>query len=131
MANVDLSQFRNLFIQTSQEYLQKLEDGLKILLRNPSDTSGIETMYISSHSLKSQSLLMGYTSLGNAAFSLEKLFRIIKEHDTLLTSEMISAVSLMLQAMRQSLSGIVNGKKETDVSKETAQINHLAEGAGA
>jgi len=128
MANVDLGQFRNLFIQTSLEYLQKLEDSMKILAKNPSDPVSIETMYISSHSLKSQSLLMGYTSLGNTAFSLEKLFRFAKEHVTPLPSQAITAVQLSLQAMRSTLNGIIKGDKEADLSEEAKRINLILEG---
>lgn len=127
MADVDLAQFRNLFIQTSKEYLDKLEKGVSILQQNPEENNMISDLYISSHSLKSQCLLMGYHSLGETAFSLEKLFRHAKEAGVVLSSETLMTISTSVKAMQDSLQGITKGDMEEDLSSYCLRLNLILE----
>ena len=127
MADVNLAQFRNLFIQTSLDYLQKIDEGVRDLQKNPSDVSSMNLMFISAHSLKSQSLLMGYTSLGGTAFSLEKLFRYTSEHKIPLPTSALTAVQLATQAMQEALRRIMRGEAEIDLSAHTRRITLILE----
>src|SRR5436190_22354225 len=99
MASVDLSQFRALYTQTAYEYIKKLEDSLQLLRQEPSDKESMNDMYISAHSLKSQSLLMGYTSLADTALALEKTFRALKEGIEPASEEVLTGVTTVVHSM--------------------------------
>lgn len=125
MGDIDLSQFRALYNQTALEYLKKLEDDLKTLSNNSQDKKSLEEMHIAAHSLKSQSLIMGYTTLAEAAFSLEKTFRHFIESGIALSQELIHSIATLTTAMRQSLTQIVEGKPELDIKTQVAEFKRI------
>lgn len=128
MTNIDLSQFKLLFNQTSLEYLKKMEEGILKLKENPSDFACIKDMYIFSHSLKSQSLLMGYASLGDTAFTLEKLFRNAKENSTVLAPDILLEIQETIHAVKLCLIEITRGNGEVDLTEKVSSFTkHLEE----
>ena len=60
----DLSFFKDLYIQTANEYLANLQNGIRQLPSNPKNNELINQIYIDVHSLKSQSIAMGYKNTG-------------------------------------------------------------------
>ena len=80
MSDVNLSEFKTLYLSTAKEYLQAIRNGLEVLRTDPSNTEEIEIVHRSAHSLKSQSLVMGYETTGKLAHAIEVIFRNL--HDT-------------------------------------------------
>lgn len=72
MADINLSDYKNLFLQTSRECLSKIEASLDILANDLSNREALDNLHISSHSLKSQSQVMGYTQIATSCLNLEK-----------------------------------------------------------
>ena len=67
MSTVDLSKFKTLYNQTALEYVKKLEDTVTLLRTDAANKNAMNEIYIAAHSLKSQSLMMGYLSLAQAS----------------------------------------------------------------
>lgn len=59
----DLSSFNTLYIQTAKENVQNLKSGL--------ENGDLELAHRSAHTLKSKSILMGYSEIGNLAKIIE------------------------------------------------------------
>lgn len=75
MAAVDISDYKGLYIETAREYLEALKKSLVVLERNQNDHDALNQMFISSHSLKSQSQVMNYTKIVSLSESIESLTR--------------------------------------------------------
>jgi len=117
MPEVDLNQFKSLYNQTALEYLHKIEEGLNSIKQNPSDRNSINSVHIAAHSLKSQSFLMGYSSVGNASMVLEKTFRVLNDSTGPVSSEILRAVEIVVHAVHAAISNIIDGHPEGDLTK--------------
>lgn len=130
MANVDLSQFRQLYNQTALEYVKKLEENLAVLREDPANKESMNEMFISSHSLKSQSLLMGHTSLAEASLALEASFRALRDGIEPLSPEVINAVTTVVHAIKASLANIAQTGKEIDLYPAIIQYGKVIKSKG-
>ena len=79
MSTVDLSKFKTLYNQTALEYVKKLEDTVTLLRTDAANKNAMNEIYIAAHSLKSQSLMMGYLSLAQASLLIERFFHALRE----------------------------------------------------
>ena len=117
MPDVDLTQFKTLYNQTALDYLHKIEEGIHSIKQNPSDKNSINAVHIAAHSLKSQSYLMGYSSVGNASMVLEKTFRVLNDSTGPVSNEIIQAVEIVVHAVHAAISNITDGHPEGVLSK--------------
>lgn len=72
MAKTNLSDYKNLYLQTAKEYLDKMSVSLNRLSNDVSDKKALNNLHISSHSLKSQSQVMGFTDIASVSAMIEK-----------------------------------------------------------
>jgi len=75
MAQTDLSDYKNLYLQTAKEYISNLFSSYSKLSANLQDNEAIKTMHIASHSLKSQSQVMGFMDITVLSGAIEKRSR--------------------------------------------------------
>ena len=75
MVKVDLSGYKNLYLQTAKEYLNKLSVSLDELSRDVSNKEALNNLHIASHSLKSQSQVMGFIDITVLSGAIEKKSR--------------------------------------------------------
>lgn len=73
MAQTNLPDYKNLYLQTAKEYVDKLSASLDNLLNNVSDKDTLNNLHIASHSLRSQSQVMGFTNIANICLKIEKI----------------------------------------------------------
>ncbi len=125
MADIDLSQFRKLYIDTALEYLQKLEDNAALLLKNADNTDAYNEIFIASHSLKSQSLIMGYSSLGASAFALEQTYRSLKDGNVHISRPVLDATITLIEGIKASLQQILNGRPEVNLSEKLTAFHSV------
>ncbi|HLD01679.1 MAG TPA: Hpt domain-containing protein [Patescibacteria group bacterium] len=116
--NNDLTQFSDLYIQTAQDYIALMKKNIDLFLENSTKTSAVEQLFIASHSLKSQSAVMGYTTTSEASKLLEHLFRAVKENQLTLTKEMIAQAVLLIKKLEESIKMIAQTKKELDLTTD-------------
>ena len=72
-------QIKKLFFESAEKYLQEINDNLLSLEATPETKELVETIFRNFHSLKSESLAMGYAKLSDLCHKLEDLFAILKE----------------------------------------------------
>lgn len=125
MVDIDVSQFRKLYLTTALEYAQKIEDQLKMLaVQQSADT--VNEIFIAAHSLKSQSLIMGYTSLADASLSLEKTYRRYKDTATEVSKAVLEGSMTLLAAIRFSLKKIESSESEANIADATGTFKQIA-----
>lgn len=120
--NNDFSEYKNLFLQTAQDYIGQIETALQTLKQNSSDSQAIETIHIAAHSLKSQNLAMGFTSSGNVFLKIEKLFEQLENEKTSIPENLQRDLQLWIQALQGSLESIKQSGKEKNLSNLETEI---------
>lgn len=89
----DLPAFKDLYLKTSRENIQVLKTSLKELFLQSGNTTAIDEIHRNAHTLKSKSLLMGYTDIAALAKSIEDTFYEIKNGKTTVSQELLANLS--------------------------------------
>lgn len=126
MNNDDIIAYKDLFIQTANDYVHQLHDALHQLAVNPTDQKAIESIHIAAHSLKSQNLAMGFESNGKLFLGIEMLFDNIKNMHKTVSSELQQALSQWIDAYTSSLEEINNTNKEKDLSALQSEVTKFS-----
>jgi chemotaxis protein histidine kinase CheA len=105
---VDLQKYRALFFQEADHFHAQMHEGL--------DKKDISTLHRLSHSMKSRSLIMGYTQLGHMGKALELYFRDIDEGKKLLPTDLNGIIEPVMDHIKMSLEDIKVGKPEHDLT---------------
>ncbi|QQS44556.1 Hpt domain-containing protein [Candidatus Roizmanbacteria bacterium] len=123
---IDLHEYKKLYLQTSQELLSTIKNGLIAMNTNPGDKNVLAEVHRAAHSFKSQSLVMGYAQLGLCGRVLEALFLGMKEGSIDPNAELSGIVNETLEAMDTSLANVRNGQGELDLSSHISKIENQA-----
>lgn len=120
MANIDLSSYKELYIKTAHEYLEAMHASMVLIIADLKNESAIETIYRSAHSLKSQSLIMGYRNTASLNEFLELTFRNIKEGKITFTEKVLEEIKTALNKVEQSVQAIETLDKELTLQEQVA-----------
>lgn len=115
MADIDLSAFKELYFKTANEYVTSLEESYKRLSTSHADAEAANQAFISSHSLKSQSHVMGHEQVSALAALLEKVFRGIKEGTLTYTDTNGVVIGQAVTALRTSIAALEQGGAEPNL----------------
>ncbi len=118
----DLSQYHELYLQTSRDLINNMRAQLKVLQENVSDTVAIDEFHRAAHSLKSQSLVMGYAQLGTVNRYLEAFFLQIKEKELQLNEQYLQMVNTIIAHIEHALNDIDKSEHEPDLSDDIRKL---------
>jgi two-component system, chemotaxis family, sensor kinase CheA len=127
----DLSQYRDLYIATSKEYLRTLNASLLVLEKDQHHTKAIEDIFRCAHSLKSQSAAMGYTQTALLCHTVEDIFYAVRAGTRALTGALTDKLFTCLDALEGAIAAIESGVAEPDLSREVASLTTLADSVPA
>lgn len=122
----DLSQYRELYLQTSKEYIQSLNAALLKLEKNATDATAIDDIFRSAHSLKSQSAAMDYQTTGYLCHVIEDVFYEVKKGRLTLTPEIADKLFAALDALGSSIAQIEKEQHEVDLSTMAEELKKLS-----
>lgn len=122
--NDDLIKFKPLYFETAKEYAETLRDNLAHLASS-GEKEAVEKIFIAAHSLKSQSLMMGYQKVGHASQLIEKAFRNIK--DGIIQKEQINSnlIANTIDKISKWLDAVDAAGLEPDLDEEIAQLEKM------
>lgn len=123
----DLIQYKDLYIQTAKNLLNEIKVDINSLEINNSDIKIVDKLHRNFHSLKSQSLVMGFNSLGIVNKHLEHVFLTFKEKKLSINKELIATIYKIVQNMERSLTHIEESNQELDLSADIAALELLVE----
>lgn len=112
----NFAEYKDLYVQTSKEYLQELNTGLLKLEKDPKEIAAIEDIFRSAHSLKSQSAAMGYDSTAFLCHTIEDVFYEIKEGRLEIKPELADKLFEAFDGLTESISLIEKENKEIDLN---------------
>ena len=125
MADSTLSQYTDLYLQTSKEYLQALNHALLTLEKEPSNQTAIEEIFRNAHTLKSQSAAMGFEQTGFLCHAVEDVFFEIKQGSLQVTPELADELFSAFDGLTQSIARIEAEGTETDLSSLAEKLKQL------
>lgn len=117
MTDVNLSDYKNLYLQTARKYIADLQASLTALETDTTKKEAIETVYISAHSLKSQSQIMTYVKTGALSGTIEALFRTVHEGTKQLNTDMLGKSKEAVAQIAASVDSIEKENKELDLTQ--------------
>ena len=125
MSNFDFSSFKGLYLKTAREYVDKLKKNAEILLNQPDNINAINTIYISSHSLGSQSTLINYKNMESVCAVIEDIFLKIKEGSLKISEDLLTALKDSLTGLTKCVDSIDKENKEIDLSSIKEELQKL------
>lgn len=99
----DLSNYKTLYTQTAKEYVNSLLAGCDKLVSDSKNKEAISQIHISSHSLKSQSQVMGFTDIANICLNIEKMSDDALKGIVQLNNENISEIKKSVEKLNEIL----------------------------
>ncbi|HSX29283.1 MAG TPA: chemotaxis protein CheA [Candidatus Saccharimonadales bacterium] len=120
-----LSQYKDLFVQTSKEYLGALDAALLKLEKTPEDKEVIAEIFRNAHSLKGQSAAMGYEKTGYLCHAVEDVFFEIKEGHMKATPELADLLFKAFDQLSNSVAHIEADGTEIDLSADVEALKKL------
>lgn len=115
MGIVDISDYKDIYLETAKEYIDSLSKSCISLAKNPSDKDALNQLHISSHSLRSQSQAMSYNNMSNITGLIEKIARAVLEGKYRLNTSIISNLKEATTEINILLLAIEKNNKEKDV----------------
>lgn len=122
MQPVDIQKYKQLYLQTAEQYLQQYTSGLQAVQQNSADKNAISQMFIAIHSIKSQSLVMGYTEFGNFCKEVEAQLRPIKEGTVQLNPQVLNYLQAVGQKINTELRAVQTTGKDLGQTAPTSMI---------
>ncbi len=115
---IDLSQFREVFLQESAEHIESMEAGLLQLRSTPNDVELLNAIFRSAHSIKGGAGSFGLTNLVRFTHALENLLDRMRSMEIPATDY---AIGLLLQSV-DVLRAILAAGEHGDVPPETPAL---------
>ena len=113
---VDLSEYKQLYLKTATEYLHDLQSNLTLYIADQTNAGALEILHRSAHSLKSQSLVMGYMGTGLLSKELEYIYRAIKDKKLTMSDQLSAALAEAQQKLYDSIESIKTNDKEIELA---------------
>src|SRR6202453_5065665 len=97
---IDLSQFRQTFLQESAEHVESMEAGLLALRSAPDDVEILNAIFRSAHSIKGGAGSFGLTHLVRFTHGLENLLDRLRSLEMQATEEVIAVLLRSVDVLR-------------------------------
>ena len=126
MTPADRIKYKDLYIRTAREYLDKLSTRVSLLLQNNYGDENIRAIFISAHSLCSQSAVIGYENISKYASIIEKSFGKKEEADMFISDKTrLQTIQTGIEKLRESVDEIERSGEEMDLSREIEELEGI------
>lgn len=124
---IDDDHLRNLFRQESDEYLQRLDDGLLQLEAAPAGDALVEVLFRDAHSLKGAAHMLGLESVELLAHSLEDMLNSARNDPAVRCQEYVREMLRQLSDIREAVSEALTSSSTAPPA--VTERKHFEEGA--
>lgn len=121
--STDLAQYHELYLHTSKDLITTMKNALQRLKKNTEETQTINDFHRAAHSLKSQSLVMGYKQIGTVNRQLEAFFVLLKQGGLTLNKEYLNMLTDIVAHIEHALSDIDTSEHEPDLTIDIETLN--------
>lgn len=125
MDNDNFGKYRALYVRTAHELIEKLKNNLKSV--NPTDRELLETIHRDAHSLKGQSLFMGYQHIGQLSRMIEYILRDIIGHKLTFSSQLLNAIIDSVVILDKAIQEATSNKSDEELAREIVKLSNLTD----
>lgn len=118
-------QIKKLFFESAEKYLQEINDILLSLEATPGTKELVETIFRNFHSLKSESLAMGYAKISDLCHKLEDLFAILKEGKQTLNEKGFSELFKIVDFINEDMDVLKKGETEQETESIKQKVDQV------
>jgi len=119
----DFSQLIGVFTAETKDHLEKLNQGIILLEKNPDNLDIIQDLFREAHSLKGAAATMGYLEIKDISHRIEDIFSAIRDRRLRFNPAIADKIFLGLDAIREFLEGIISGHEvKKDISALLEEI---------
>ena len=115
MVDIDERKILEAFLEEVKELLETLNQRLLDLENSPEDSDVINEIFRLTHSIKSESALVGYKKISTLAHKIEDIFERVRRNVLLVNTEIMDALFAAFDRIMKCLSAVENGENEEDV----------------
>ena len=116
MQNVNLEEFKDLYIKTAVEYVNILKVKLEEY-KTEGDKHLLQALFMASHSLKGQSYAMNYNNIGKVSREIELFFQDSQNLKRIPQSDELDAIGKLVEYLKHSIDSIQNNSVEIPLDK--------------
>ena len=128
---MDISQYKELFITEAQEHLDYLNKFMLELESDPGNLEVVTEIFRSAHTLKGMSATMGYDQLTELAHEMENLLEELRVGGTSVDSHVIDILLACVDTIDAMVNGIAEDRKEPiDYGALLSEIRGIVEVSG-
>jgi len=109
MGQINLSDYKDIYLKTAKEYIDKMLSAYSKLSKDSQDKEAIIIAHLSSHSLKGQSQIMGFTKLVDLCESIEEPLENILKGAKVMDSEFLTFLKKSVDDINSELNLIEKG----------------------
>ncbi len=103
---IDLSVFRQSFLEEATEHIATLEHGLLVLESTPQDSEALHAIFRAAHSIKGAAGSLGFGNIADFTHALETLLDRMRRGNLSATTERVSLLLKSVDALRELLDTI-------------------------
>ncbi|MDD5747538.1 MAG: chemotaxis protein CheA [Actinomycetota bacterium] len=127
---MDVSQYKELFISESKEHLESLNRFLLELENDPSNTDVLNEIFRSAHTLKGMSATMGYDALMKLAHEMENLLEHLRTGSIKISAAVIDTLFMCFDALEAMINAIAEDKlDQAELETVIAAIREIIGGS--
>lgn len=116
-----MSSYKDLFLKSAREYIDVLKKNLPLLNSQENNESAYE-LFRAVHSIKGQSLLMGYPRLNELCATLQTYFRDLYEKKIQYDPAVFDNLESAFDTLEKLLETIERENNETDLSQNIKEL---------
>lgn len=110
MVSIDISSYKKLYLETATEDCDFILKNCAKALRDFLDTDGLRKIYISAHSLRSKSQVMGYAKLGELSGIIEQTAKKFLDQEKTIPKDLMQTIKELGTEIKTHLKNIKEEK---------------------
>ncbi|MCX8177514.1 MAG: chemotaxis protein CheA [Candidatus Bathyarchaeota archaeon] len=109
--SVDMSQYRQLFIEEAREHIDNMTKALLVVEKDPKNTDALNSLFRSAHTLKGSSAMMGFKDIADLTHAMEDVFDKLRKGGSV-TTELVNTIFECIDVLSNSLDHLQDGIEE-------------------
>ncbi|MBR7552909.1 chemotaxis protein CheW [Allobacillus sp. GCM10007491] len=106
---METNQYLGIFIDESNENLQKVNDGLLDLEKDPTNMEHIEVIFRAAHTLKGMSATMGYEDLTTLTHQMEDVLDLVRNSELAVSAKLLDILLNAVEKLEEMVGDISAG----------------------
>ena len=126
------SKYLDLFFEETDEHLQSLNEQVLELENNPEDSSIVDVMFRSAHTIKGMAATMGYDTMAKLTHKMENVFDLLKQKIIPADATSIALIFDCLDTLSDLVEDLREGNEaERDIKNLIQRLDNVASGDGS